>query len=381
MGSLRPKTTVCQSTPADCISKMVSFFTQLRDLQRCNKYPHSCIFAMDETACWFDMHSDSTTHSTGAHSVPIKTTGHEKDHFTVILTARADGVKLKPYVVFKGKGTRLIKSLQKIKGIVVSFSVNGWMNDALTIDYLRTIIGVLSFNRRLLVWDAYHCHVSQATRADVTRLGVDTAIVPGGCTKFIQAADVVWNGCLKSCIRQLYDAWIAEPSGLEFTRSGNMKPPSRSLLCEWVKSSWAAVSVGMVKDSFLSCSITTSLDGTDDDKIHCFKPGQPCAAGRELLAEETRRAQQEAESDPLDDPFVPDEDEKENENNGAIIDDDDDGGDYCVVMDNYNKKKFNNYVTMKFVEFLDIFSTTRIDINTWNFKSKYLCRHGVLLQH
>ena len=77
------------------------------------------------------------------------------------------------------------------------------------------------------------------------------------------------------------------PSGHEFTRGENMKPPSRSLLCEWVKASWAAVSVDMVKGSFLSCAITSSLDGKQDCQIHCFKPGQPCAAGRELLAEET----------------------------------------------------------------------------------------------
>ena len=63
--------------------------------------------------------------------VPLKTTGHEKDHSTVILTAHADGKKLKPFIVFKGKGTRLIKDLQKIQGVVVRLSGNGWMNDKL----------------------------------------------------------------------------------------------------------------------------------------------------------------------------------------------------------------------------------------------------------
>ena len=76
-----------------------------------------------------------------------KTTGHEKDHFRVILMGRADGKKMKPYIVFKGKGTRLIKELQKILDVVVSFSSNGWMNDSLTADYLQKIIGVLSFSK------------------------------------------------------------------------------------------------------------------------------------------------------------------------------------------------------------------------------------------
>ena len=142
--SLRRKTTVCQKVPADCIPKLVSFIRHLRTLQNCNKYQHHCIFAMDKTACWMDMPSDTTVATTGARSVPLKTTGHEKDHFSVVLTARADGMKMKPFIVFKGKGTRLIKDLQLIPGVVVRFSANGWLNDSVTIDYLRTVIGTLT---------------------------------------------------------------------------------------------------------------------------------------------------------------------------------------------------------------------------------------------
>jgi len=87
---------------------------------------------MDETACWLKMQSDTTVCSIGERSVPIKTTGHEKDHYTVILTARANDKKLKPYIVFKGKGTRLLKKLKDISGVIVRFNSNGWMNDSLT---------------------------------------------------------------------------------------------------------------------------------------------------------------------------------------------------------------------------------------------------------
>ena len=143
-------------------------------------------------------------------------------------------------------------------------------------------------------------------------------IVPGGCTKFIQAADVVWNASFKSHMRQLYDDWLSDPSQHEYTRGGNMKAPARTLLCEWVKQSWAAVSTDMVKESFVSCAITTSIEGTDDYKIHCFKPDQPCAAGRTLLREETEKAR-ETPIDADDDPFASDEDEAENENNEATV--------------------------------------------------------------
>ncbi len=59
------------------------------------------------------------------------------------------------------------------------------MNDGLTLDYLSTVIGSLTFNKRLLVWDAYRCHTSEATREECKKLKLHTAIVPGGCTKFM----------------------------------------------------------------------------------------------------------------------------------------------------------------------------------------------------
>jgi len=100
---------------------------------------------------------------------------------------------LKPFIVFKGKGTRLIRELEKISGIIVRFSGNAWMNDSVTVNYLQSIIGSLSFGQRLLVWDLYKCHISETVKAEVSCLQLKTAVVPGGCTKYIQAVDVVWN--------------------------------------------------------------------------------------------------------------------------------------------------------------------------------------------
>ena len=51
---------------------------------------------MDKTTGWFKMPPDTTISLVGEHSVPVETTGHEKKHYTVILTARASGRKMKP---------------------------------------------------------------------------------------------------------------------------------------------------------------------------------------------------------------------------------------------------------------------------------------------
>ena len=58
---------------------------------------------MDETPMNFDKVGNKTVDSKGAKTVLIKTTGHEKSSFTVVLASTADGVKLRPMIIFKRK--------------------------------------------------------------------------------------------------------------------------------------------------------------------------------------------------------------------------------------------------------------------------------------
>ena len=92
------------------------------------------------------------------------------------------------------------------------------------------MFGALSFTKCLVI---YKCHTSEAVKAKIKQLPMHIAIAP--CTKFIQAADVVWNACFKSHVRQHYDDWLTDPAQHAFTKGGNMKPPSCKLVCEWVK--------------------------------------------------------------------------------------------------------------------------------------------------
>ncbi|GFY16284.1 HTH CENPB-type domain-containing protein [Trichonephila clavipes] len=67
------------------------------------KYLLSHIKNMDETPVTFDMIGSKTIDMKGTKKIPIKTTGHEKSHFTVVLSCLADDTKLKPTVIFKRK--------------------------------------------------------------------------------------------------------------------------------------------------------------------------------------------------------------------------------------------------------------------------------------
>ena len=133
-----------------------------RRLLHTKKYSLGFIGNMDETPLWMDMLGETTVTHRGEHSVPICTKAHEKNRFTVCLCAMADCRKLKPYVVFNG--VRSIPELQNVSGVMVSLSRNGWMNEELTKDWAEHCWGTLSFGRRLLVWDAYKCHLTTHVR-------------------------------------------------------------------------------------------------------------------------------------------------------------------------------------------------------------------------
>lgn len=150
--SLRRRTTVSQRLPQDHITKVSSFVLRIRRLRIQNRYPLAMIGNMDETPLWLDMPGDTTVSRVGEHTVSVRT-GHDKGRFTVILAAMADGRKLNPFVVFKG--VRPIAELERMQGVTVAMSRNGWMNEDLTVQWLDRVWGRLAFQKRLLVWDAF----------------------------------------------------------------------------------------------------------------------------------------------------------------------------------------------------------------------------------
>ena len=132
--SLRRVTTVGQRLPDYLYPKLLSFIqfnsTQLHTYH----IALSSIGNMDETAIWSDMPQRTTIAPTGTKSIPILSTGHEKLRTTVALSAMADGRKLPPFIIFKGK--RIPPDLQSIRGVVIATSDNGWMTEDLVSEYL-----------------------------------------------------------------------------------------------------------------------------------------------------------------------------------------------------------------------------------------------------
>ena len=67
-------------------------------------------------------------------------------------------------------------------------------------------------------------------------------------------------------MRRNYNEWMMEEVK-ELTPTGKLKRPSYETVANWVKDSWNAVDVNLIRRSFKCCGISNNRDGSEDDWI------------------------------------------------------------------------------------------------------------------
>ena len=217
---------------------------------------------------FFDMVGNKTVNQAGDKTVWVKTTGHDKQRFTVVLACLADGIKLPPMVIFKRK--TLPKKTKFPKGVIVHVHENGWMDNAGCIKWINKVwvcrLGGLSNRRSLLVLDMFKSHLCENVKAELKRINTDLAVIPSGLTSVLQPLDVCLNKPFKDGLRQCWNEWMVSGDHT-FTNAGNMRGASLTTVCEWVIKSWQNISISSVQKSFKKCGISNAMDGTEDDLL------------------------------------------------------------------------------------------------------------------
>ena len=185
--------------------KVAAFHRKIIRLHRRYNYETSRIGNMDETAVYLDMPGERTLKEMGMRSVLVRTTGHDKDKVTVMLAALADGTKIALLVIYKGVWPP--KSVSN--GIVVAMSRNGWNNEEITKLWLEKCWGRLRNSLpHILVWVSSKSHVMVPIRDRVKgHHNTHMVVIPGGCTRILQPADVSWNKPFKAAYREKYEDW------------------------------------------------------------------------------------------------------------------------------------------------------------------------------
>ena len=51
--------------------------------------------------------------------------------------------------------------------------------------------------------------MTEDVKIRLKEINTESVIVPGECTKYIQASDLVWNKPFKQKVAELYDIWLS----------------------------------------------------------------------------------------------------------------------------------------------------------------------------
>jgi hypothetical protein len=263
--SLR-KTKVSQKLPAATEEKLRQFQRYVIRLRTFNNYPLGLIGNMDETPVWFDMEQGLTINPKGEKTVHIRTTGNERNRFTVVLTCLADGTKLPPVIIFKGKQWPRTQPPPP-RGIIVWWQEKGWMDEEgmrKWTDYWSTYrTGGLTKTPAMLVFDSFSGHLTDSVKNDLRENNTDLVVIPGGLTSVCQPLDVSINRPFKVYLRNKWHTWMAN-GGAGITAGGNLRRATLHDACTWVLEAWNEISPAIVIKAFKKCMISNNLDGSED---------------------------------------------------------------------------------------------------------------------
>uniref|UniRef100_A0A8C4RS32 HTH CENPB-type domain-containing protein n=1 Tax=Erpetoichthys calabaricus TaxID=27687 RepID=A0A8C4RS32_ERPCA len=219
----------------------------------------------DQTPLTFDLPSENTVNIKGARTITMRSTGNEKNRFTVMLGCMADGAKLPPYVVFKRK------TMPKDKfpsGVIVRMQEQGWFNESIMDDWLKTVWmkrdGGLGKQRSMLVLDAFRCHTTDDVKSRLKRHNTDLVIIPSVMTSILQPMDAVVNKPFKAALKKKWAEWMINGEHT-FTKGGNMRKVDMPTICQWIVDAWKELPIKTVVKGFKKCCISNMLDGTEDD--------------------------------------------------------------------------------------------------------------------
>jgi hypothetical protein len=131
------------------------------------------------------------------------------------------------------------------------------------VDYVKEHLGI-SNTSTMMVYDSFRGHLEESVKNKFRDNRIDLAVIPGGLTSICQPLDVTINKPFIDNIRKEWHMWMAG-GGAGVTALGNLRRASLSDVCGWVKRAWEKIPDEMVIESFKTCRISTSLDGSDDE--------------------------------------------------------------------------------------------------------------------
>ena len=100
-----------------------------------------------------------------------------------------------------------------------------------------------------LIYDSAKCHLTEMAK-NATQSSAHIAVIPGGLTKKLQPLDISVNRSFKCHLRQQWENWMLNNAVHTFTPGGKMRHASLVEVCQWVITSWEAVTAECIQNGF-----------------------------------------------------------------------------------------------------------------------------------
>ena len=157
---------------------------------------------MDETPVWFDTAPTRTVHRKGDKEVPLIVASQHRHRITVTLAVTKSGKMLPPTIIEKSQSKaakeRPHETLRDVDGIKVWKQHSNTMTSDIMISWIQEYLKPLFPQdcKKLVILDSSG-HIAQRVKDEFHRNGFDIAVIPGGCTKYLQPLDLTVNRSFK----------------------------------------------------------------------------------------------------------------------------------------------------------------------------------------
>ena len=219
---------------------------------------------------FFDMITTKSICKTCSKECVVQTSGCEKKHVTIVLSATADSKMLPLVSIFKGTTEKTIQKLRIPEGFVIKTQEKAWKDERLMHVWVENIWSKhtkamsekLDFRNSLLKFNAFSAHKTDEIQGKLIEKKTDILMIPPGCTSKCQPMDVCINKPFKAILRKCWVEYVSEMINKEHVQ---LPPPSHQDMVDWLEKALNCISnnTQMFSRSFDVCSITT----TDSSKV------------------------------------------------------------------------------------------------------------------
>ena len=260
--SYRKRTSTCFLNENKVLQEIQEeFFPELYFFHLSN--PNKTVYYnMDEIRIELDCISDKTIDMKGSRYIPIKTSNSERKSYTIALCISSEGKKLKPFILFDGVGTKLVKELDP-KGAVIQFTqkVNSsYMTADLFKKWCERVydaeVSAEEKEKSILFLDKCGSIHERYSPSHTTLI-----FFPANSTKFLQPLDLGVNKVVKGKFKQYWEKWMA--SNNKTSSIGHVKSMDRQTFIDAICEIWDSIETSVVINSFNE--IKRGLKAIDDD--------------------------------------------------------------------------------------------------------------------